>query len=132
MNVGGNLKVLRKRKGASQEETASALKMTRSTYSGYENGVAQPNLDSILALSDHYSVSIDDLIKKNLTELTEAQLTLVVEGSRADTKGTKLRILTSIVDQNDEEVIEMIPQKASAGYVNGYADPEYLKDPSNF
>ena len=127
MNVGSNLKILRKRKGDSQEETANALAMTRSTYSGYENGVAQPNLDSILALSNYFSISVDDLLKKDLSTLNEKEMNLAVEGPLADTKGAKLRVLTAIVDQNEEEVIEMVPQKASAGYVNGYADPEYLK-----
>ena len=42
-------------------------------------------------------------------------------------KGQKLRVLTAMVDENNEDIIEMIPMKASAGYTAGYADPDYIK-----
>ena len=48
MFIGENIKILRKRKGKSQEEVATALGLNRSTYSGYENNIAQPNLENIL------------------------------------------------------------------------------------
>ena len=127
MNIGKNLKALRKRKKISQEEVAKCLNLFRSTYSGYENGVAQPNIDNLILLSDFYKISIDDLIRKNFEDLTEKDWHKIETGNLTDVKGDKLRILASIVDQNNEEVIEMIPLKASAGYVSGYADPEYLK-----
>jgi hypothetical protein len=37
-----------------------------------------------------------------------------------------LRVLSISVDKEDNENIEMVPLKASAGYLNGYADPEYV------
>jgi transcriptional regulator with XRE-family HTH domain len=43
---GPNIKLLRTRRGRSQEETAIALEVKRSSYSGYENGTAEPNLRS--------------------------------------------------------------------------------------
>ena len=36
-----------------------------------------------------------------------------------DAKGIHLRVLAGLVDQNNEEMIEMIPEKARAGYVAG-------------
>ena len=44
MEIGKNLKLLRNRIKKSQEEVAQELNLTRSSYSGYENNVAQPNL----------------------------------------------------------------------------------------
>jgi phage repressor protein C with HTH and peptisase S24 domain len=44
-----------------------------------------------------------------------------------DVKGLKLRVLTASVSEANEEVIEMVPEKARAGYTLGYADPEYIK-----
>lgn len=125
--IGTNLKVLRKRLGVSQEEMAKKLGLTRSTYSGYENGVAQPSLEGLIKLSDEHNISMDDLIRKNLEELSEEALNDLLHGPQADTSGKHLRVLTAVVDQHEEELIEMIPQKASAGYVNGYGDPDYLK-----
>jgi phage repressor protein C with HTH and peptisase S24 domain len=41
--------------------------------------------------------------------------------------GGKLRVLATTVDQGNEENIELVNEKASAGYMAGFADPEYLK-----
>lgn len=127
MEIGNNFKLLRKRIKKSQEEVAQDLNLTRSTYSGYENGVAQPNLESLVAFSDYYKVPIDDLVRKDFESLSESEWNRLDKGLYADVKGQKLRVLTAVVDQNEEELIELIPMKASAGYTAGYADPDYLK-----
>lgn len=127
MQIGNNLKHLRKRLKKSQEEVAQDLGLTRSSYSGYENGVAQPNLEVLVLCSDYFKLSIDDLVRKDLESMSENEIDKLWGGVNTDLKGQKLRVLTTVVDQNNDEVIEMIPQKASAGYVAGYADPDYLK-----
>ena len=127
MQIGNNLKQLRKRLKRSQEEVAQDLGLTRSTYSGYENGVAQPNLEVLVACSDYFKISIDDLVRKELEKCSDQEWEKIMQGVHVDLKGQKLRVLTTMVNQENEELIEMIPQKASAGYVAGYADPDYLK-----
>lgn len=127
MQIGNNLKLLRKRLKKSQEEVAQDLSLTRSTYSGYENGVAQPNLEGLIAFSDYYKVPIDELVRKDFENLSELEWERMDKGLYADVKGQKLRVLSTVVDQNEEELIELISLKASAGYTSGYADPEYLK-----
>ena len=67
------------------------------------------------------------MVKKNFETYSESEWERLDKGLYADVKGQKLRVLTSVVDQNEEELIEMIPMKASAGYTSGYADPDYLK-----
>jgi transcriptional regulator with XRE-family HTH domain len=127
MDVGSNIKLLRKRIGKSQEEMAAILGLTRSSYSGYENGVADPGIQTLILISDFYKVPLDNLLRKDFTDFTEAVWETVEKGLYADVQGKKLRVLTQMVDSENEDLIEMIPQKASAGYVAGYADPEYLK-----
>lgn len=127
MEIGNNLKLLRKRIGKSQEEVAKGMNMTRSTYSGYENGVAQPNIDSLIQLSNFYGVSVDELIKKDFLKYSESDWKRIDQGLTVNVQGLQLRILTSMVDRNNEDLIELIPLKASAGYTSGYADPDYLK-----
>lgn len=127
MQIGNNLKLLRKRLKKSQEEVAQELSLTRSTYSGYENGVAQPNLESLISFSDYYKVPIDELVRKDFESFSEAEWERLDKGLYTDIKGQKLRVLTTIVNEDEEELIEMIPMKASAGYTSGYADPDYLK-----
>lgn len=127
MAIGTNLKLLRKRLGKSQEEVAGELGLTRSSYSGYENNVAQPNLESLILLSDYYKVSIDDLVRRDFENYTESDWKKVDNGLQVDIKGTKLRVLASVVNEQNEDLVELVPVKASAGYTAGYADPDYLK-----
>ncbi len=127
MSIGNNLKLLRKRKKISQEEISTALGFTRSTYSGYENGVAQPNIDNLIALSEFHSIPIDEFVKKDFETFSEAEWQRIDQGLYTDVKGLKLRVLTTIINQENDELIELVPMKASAGYTSGYADPDYLK-----
>ncbi len=48
---GANIKLLRTRRGRSQEETAIALEVKRSSYSGYENGTAEPSFELLVRMS---------------------------------------------------------------------------------
>jgi transcriptional regulator with XRE-family HTH domain len=127
MFLASNLKILRKTKGLSQEEVSKTLGLTRSTYSGYENGIAEPGIQNMLMMSDFYKVSLDELIKRDLSKLSPAELATLSTGLNADIKGGKLRVLTTVVNQENEEIIEMIPEKARAGYTMGYSDPDYIK-----
>lgn len=128
MKVGSNLKALRKRKSLSQEEVAQALGMNRSTYSGYENDVALPNIENLIAFSQFHDLSIDDLIKKDFSEFSELDWTKFENQWKDAAKGSNLRVLTAVVDNNNEELIELIPEKARAGYVSGYSDQEFIQD----
>ena len=127
MKIGNNLKLLRNRLKKSQEEVANELNLTRSSYSGYENNVAQPNLEILLQLSDYYKVSIDRLLREDFETIRESEWEKIDRGIHADVKGQQLRVLTSVVDENNEDLIELVPLKASAGYTSGYADPDYIK-----
>src|SRR3989338_4149026 len=127
MGIGNNLKLLRNRLKRSQEEIANELNLTRSSYSGYENNVAQPNLEILIQLSDYYKVSIDELVRKDFETFKESEWEKIDRGIHADVKGQHLRVLTSVVDEHNEDLIEFVPIKASAGYSAGYADPDYIK-----
>lgn len=128
MNFGKNIKLLRKRKRLTQEDVANFLKIKRSTLSGYENGIAQPNIHSLIMFSDFYNVSIDTLIKIDLEKLSEKQLSEIEEGYDVYITGGKLRVLATTVNSENEENIELVSEKAKAGYTSGYADPEYLQE----
>src|SRR5665648_762449 len=43
-------------------------------------------------------------------------------------KGSKLRVLTTTVDSTNTENIELVPEKAKAGYMRGFADPEFVRE----
>ncbi len=41
-------------------------------------------------------------------------------------RGTQLRVLATTVDAQNEENIELVNEKAKAGYATGFADPDYV------
>ncbi len=126
MYFASNIKFLRKRRGRTQDDVAVALNLKRSTLSGYENGVAQPGIDILISFSGYFNMSIDTFLKIDMTKLTESQLGELERGYDAYVKGSNLRILTTTVNSENRENIELVAEKAKAGYTTGYADPEYI------
>lgn len=123
-----NIRLLRKRKGKTQDDVASALNIKRSTLSGYENEVAQPGIKALIACSEYFNVAVDTLIKIDLCELNERQLSQLENGYDVYLKGSNLRVLATTVDPNNEENIELVPERAKAGYQRGFADPEFIRE----
>ena len=122
-----NLRLMRKRCKRSQEEVARALSITRSAYNSYENGIAEPSIELIIRLSEYFSLSVDKLLKVELASLPESVLSQIEKGYDMDISGTRLRVLTTTVNAENEDNIELVPVNAKAGYTNGYADPEFIK-----
>lgn len=123
---GPNLKLLRARRGRSQEEVAIGLDVKRSSWSGYENGSAEPPLSLLVRISEYFRVSVDRLLKDDLSALSESQLGILERGGEVDLSGRRLRVLATTVNNEDRENIEVVNEKAKAGYALGYADPEYI------
>jgi transcriptional regulator with XRE-family HTH domain len=127
MQFNNNIKILRKRRHRTQDEVAFALEMKRSTLSGYENGVAQPNMDALIKFSEYYGVAIDTLIRVDLSQLPESQFSQLERGYDTFIKGSNLRVLATTIGEDNEENIELVNEKAKAGYATGFADPEYIR-----
>jgi transcriptional regulator with XRE-family HTH domain len=122
-----NIKLLRKRRGRTQDDVAFVLNMKRSTLSGYENEVAQPGIEVLLAFSTYFGISVDTLLKVDLLKLSQSELSQLEKGYDVFITGSKIRILATTVDGDNNENIEVVNQKASAGYRLGFSDPEYIK-----
>jgi transcriptional regulator with XRE-family HTH domain len=127
-----NIKFLRKRRGRTQDDVAVALNLKRSTLSGYENGVAQPGIEILVSFSRYFNMSIDTMLKIDMSKLSESQLGELERGYDAYVKGSNLRVLTTTVNADNRENIELVPEKAKAGYATGYADPEYIGELPRF
>lgn len=128
MFLGSNIKFLRHLRNRTQDAVAGELGITRSALNNYENGqVLNPTLESLVKLSKYFRISIDTLIKIDISKLSKFQLSELEKGNDVFIAGTKLRILATTVDSSNKENIEVVPLKAKAGYKNGYADPEFIK-----
>lgn len=131
--VSNNIKALRKQLGFTQEQFAERIGIKRSLLGAYEEGRADPRLNNLQNMAKEFGVSVDLLISKDVSNMTRQELQrLVEEQSKALPPDEKLKVLSITVDQQDRENIELVPQKAAAGYLNGYADPEYLEELPRF
>ena len=132
MHFSQNIKLLRKRRNRTQDELSHTLGMKRSTLSGYENEVAEPGIHALMAFSKYFGVAVDTLIRIDLASLSESQLSELERGNDIYLRGSKLRVLATTVDDENEENIELVNEKAKAGYTNGFADPEFIQQLPTF
>ena len=121
-----NIKFLRRRRGITQNEIAEHLGMKRPTLSGYENEVSQPTIAALIAFSKFYNIAIDTLLNVDLPKLSELQLRQLEHGEDVFIRGGRLRVLATTVNADNDENIELVSEKAKAGYATGFADPEYI------
>src|SRR5512133_3503860 len=98
MHFSTNIKLLRRRRGRTQDDVAFALNMKRSTLSGYENEVSQPTIPALLAFSKYFGVAIDTLVKVDLRTLTKSQLSQLERGGDVYLRGSNLRVLATTVN----------------------------------
>lgn len=117
MKLRTNLKFLRDKHKLSQQELADTLGVPRSSLSDYERGHTQIGLEVLMKVSNIFQVSVDDLLKTNVSHLD-------LEVAR----DKNLRVLAISVDANDRNNIELVETQAAAGYLQSFADPEYIKD----
>ena len=111
-----NIKYLRNQKLKSQALLAKELKITRNMISAYEEGRAEPNFDTLIRISEYYQLPIDALLK---TDLRIGDIDSKVNlGDRV--------LFPVQINENNEDVIEIIHKEASAGYLQGYSDTEYI------
>jgi transcriptional regulator with XRE-family HTH domain len=124
------LRALRK---LNQEDLAHQLGLKRSKVNSYENRVAlNPPLEDLLKFSDLFKMSIDTLLKVDLSRLNELQIRELQAGNDVYIKGGTLRILATTITADNIENIELVNYKAKAGYTAGYKDPEYISELPTF
>lgn len=127
MYFSSNIKTLRKRNNQTQDDVALALNMKRSTLSGYENGVAEPSIEALMDFSKYYGMTIDTLVKEDIGSYSEERFQELERAKTDYLRGSQLRVLATTISPDNEENIELVTEKAKAGYTTGFADPEYIK-----
>lgn len=60
--LGTNIADLRKRNSLTQEELAEKLAVSRQTLAKWERGESDPDIQSVIRLSELFQVSLDDLV----------------------------------------------------------------------
>lgn len=113
-----NIRHLRMKKEVSQSIVAESLSITRDRLAKYEEGKSQPPLEILVKLSHYYHVSIDLLLTADIRKI-DLDTLLKLDDNRI--------LLPIVVDKNGNNVIEIVPHKAKAGYLTGYSDPEFIE-----
>lgn len=122
-----NVRFLRERRRLSQEDFSQLLDISRTKLQAIEVGRTQnPTAVDLINFSEYFKISIDNLMKVDLQKLTEFSLRELEAGNDSYTMGKKLRVLTTTVDKNNKENVELVPVQTKAGYAAGYNDPEYI------
>ena len=123
-----NMRYLRKQKGMTQADLADKLDIKRSLIGSYEEGRGVPKLTVIKQMSELFGVSMDELLAVNISENGDGRQ----ENGDGKPKEEKLKLLSVVVTPDNNELISIVPVKASAGYLNGRADAEYMERLPNF
>src|SRR5688572_29508581 len=111
-----NMKYLRKLRGWTQEEFASKLRIKRSLLGAYEEERADPRIDVLEIVCDIFKLTLDDLLRKDLS----------------DNKSNYMARRRAIKLASGRSDIPFVPVKAAAGYLAGYADPEFVDELNTF
>ena len=71
MEFNNKLYELRKQKGFSQEELANRLNVSRQTISKWEGGESSPDMEKLVAISELFDISLDELVLNKATKKEE-------------------------------------------------------------
>jgi transcriptional regulator with XRE-family HTH domain len=104
MKINEKIKSIRKESGLTQDEFAEKLGIKRSLLGAYEEGRAEPNYSTLIALADFAEKSVDQIIRDNYYKPTRSSV---------------IRI-------------PLVPVKAAAGYQKGFPDDDYVRELPQF
>ena len=115
--AGKNLRYLRKLRGWTQEEFANKLKIKRSLLGAYEEERAEPRLEVTETICNIFKLSMEEFFLKDLS---------AARGTSYLEKRRQMKLAAEISE------IQFVPLKAAAGYLAGYADPDFLDELNTF
>ncbi len=124
--AGKNLKYIRKQREWTQEEMANQLQIKRSLVGAYEEERAEPRLEVQEAICALFNISLEEFLFQDLSEKA---------GSSSDAGMSYLdrrRSMKMDKSSSAAPIVPFVPVKAAAGYLAGYADPEFLDELNTF
>ena len=122
VKINENIRYLRKQLGLTQDQFAQKLSIKRSLVGAYEEGRAEPRLELLQLMASLGGYSVDIMIGRDISQMKEYE--------KKSMRSKDVVVVT--VDDSSRNNIELVPMKAAAGYLNGYADPEYIKELPRF
>ena len=127
--AGKNLKYIRKQREWTQEEMANQLQIKRSLVGAYEEERAEPRLEVQEVICALFNISLEEFLFQDLSE---------TGGLASSNKGAnhsyleRRRSMKSDKSISLASIVTFVPVKAAAGYLAGYADPEFIDELNTF
>ena len=97
------LKELRTEHNRTQKEMAEMLGIDRTTYSKYESGASEPNIEMLSKLADFFSVSLDYLVGNS-----EIKTALVLQDTSAEDGPNVKRLKKLFTELTEEQQAELL------------------------
>lgn len=116
--IGEKLKLLRKQRGVTAKSIADALGILPDTYRSYETGRREPNLETLKAISDHFEVSADYLLGRDVPSpecLTESEKDLeecILEKYKQLPESYRKKFLQGVIEAVEIQRREQTTQQA--------------------
>lgn len=99
MNIGRNIKEIRKRRSLSQKEVAMQIGIDQAQYSRIESGKVEPTISSLGKIADALGVGITDFFKEEIpTEVSSSDKNLV----------EKIQLLEELEEQERSSILSII------------------------
>ena len=116
---GKNIRKIRKVKNLSQSGFAKLFDLTRASVGSYEEGRAEPRIDTLLQIADYFYIPIEDIVNKELTanDIHNYSSFKVYDFS-SDTERKKF--------YGNQTVIPYIAKDKIQEYIENYQNTEFL------
>ena len=123
--INENIRYIRKKLKLTQDQFGQQLGIKRSLVGAYEEGRAEPRLELLGKMAGLLGLPVDALLSDDLNAENTAK-----PQQKNYARGKEVLVVS--IDSNKKDNIELVPQRAAAGYLNGYADTEYVKELPKF
>jgi len=126
MPFGENLRYLLAYRQITPKEIADYIQVKPNTISNYTNGVSTPSYEILSLLIKKLDVTADEILYEDLP--VKGLDRKIAPNIAPNVAPNALQVvpMTVVVDIANKELVPLVPVKAAAGYLNGYADPEYI------
>jgi transcriptional regulator with XRE-family HTH domain len=116
--LGKNIRKIRTVKGLSQSSFAEIFNITRASVGAYEEGRAEAKIDTVIEIANYFSISIDQLLTKELTINEIINFDIFREVSKTK-KGSR--------NKKKSNSIPLVSTQIFSEYILNLKDKNYVK-----
>lgn len=107
----------------SQTAFADLFGLTRASIGSYEEGRAEPRIDTIIQIANHFSITLDQILKKEMT-VNELYQFDIFKDEFQNNDGRKNNLL---VRKHPETKMAFVGRDREEAYLQGYEDEGFIK-----